>query len=279
MPEPQEAVAAIPQGQVAESAPAAQPEAPNTPAGQEGQTGAPPEGGDDADKAKPDQPRGVQKRLDELRRQAGDAQRMNERLMSVLERTLVNGEPPRAEQPSGPPKREDFASYEEYLEAKADFRIAQTLTGLEQKAVEARRAQAVEQRESTWQERQAAAAKKYADFEDVALADDLAITPVMAEAMKDSEMGPDVAYHLGKNPAEARRIAMLHPAAQVREIGKIEARLEAKPLTRQASKAPPPIDPIGGSSAGGSGDVSKMSQAEYEAHRAKQGAWWAGRKK
>lgn len=277
MPEQQDAVAAIPQGQVAESAPAAQPEAQNTPAGQEEQTGAPPEDGAEGEKPAVAQPKGVQKRLDELRRQAGDAQRMNERLLAVLEKTVVHGEPPAAQQPSGPPRRENFESYEEYLEAKADFRISQTLSGLQQQAAEARRAQAVEQRESTWSERQAAAAGKYSDYEEVALADDLAITPVMAEAMKDSEIGPDVAYFLGKNPKEALRIAQLHPAAQWREIGKIEARIEAKPV-RQQSKAPPPIDPIGGSSSGGSGDVSKMSQAEYEAHRAKQGAWW-GRKK
>jgi hypothetical protein len=276
MPEQQEAVAAIPQDQVAESAPATQPEAKEIPAGQEEQTGAQPKEGDEGAAPKSDQPKGVQKRLDELRRQAGDAQRMNERLLAVLEKTVVHGEPPVTQQPSGPPKREDFASYEEYLEAKADFRIAQQLTVLEQRAVEARRAQAVEQREASWSERQAAAAGKYADYEEVALADDLAITPVMAEAMKDSEIGPDVAYYLGKNPNEALRIARLHPAAQVREIGKIEARIEAKPV-RQQSKAPPPIDPIGGSSSGGSGDVSKMSQAEYEAHRRKQGAWW-GRK-
>lgn len=270
--------AAIPQGQPAESAPAAQPEAHDIPDGQEGQTGAQAEGGEEGEKPKSEQPRGVQKRLDELRRQAGDAQRMNERLLSLMEKTLVQGEAPKVQAPSGPPKREDFASYEEYLESKADYQIAQRMDAIGRRAAEARVAQAAEQRDASWNERQAAATSKYSDYEEVALADDLAITPVMAEAMKDSEIGPDVAYHLGKNPKEALRIAQLHPAAQVREIGKIEARLEAKPNARLQSKAPPPIDPIGGSSSGGSGDVSKMSQAEYEAHRSKQGAWWAGRR-
>ncbi|MCU0949524.1 MAG: hypothetical protein MUC68_00345 [Burkholderiaceae bacterium] len=260
--------AASPQDTSAESASAAQAEAPKETAGQVEQPEAPK--AEDGDKPNPT-PKGVQKRLDELRRQAGDAQRMNERLLALMEKTLTRGEVPKVEV-SGPPKREDFESYEAYLEAKADFRIAEQLKNLESKVEQVRQQEAVLRREQTWEQRQQQAAKKYEDFADVALADDLAITPVMAEAMKDSDLGPDVAYYLGKNPDEAERIAKLNPAAQVREIGKIEARLELKP-TKQPSKAPPPIEPLGGGKGGSEPDLSRMSQAEYEAHRKK----WASR--
>lgn len=261
-------LAAVPQDQPTESAPVTEAEQ-DKPAGQE-QPEQPK--AEETEKPNPT-PKGVQKRLDELRRQAGDAQRMNERLLALMEKTLVKGEAPRAEVPSGPPKRENYESWEDYAEAKADWQIAQRLQEIEQKAEIARRQQAVQQRESTWQQREAEAAKKYEDYEDVVTAEDLSITPIMAEAIKDSDLGADVAYYLGKNPKEAERISALSPAAQVRELGKIEARLEMKPA-KTPSKAPPPIEPVGGGKAGGEPDLSRMSQAEYEAYRAKN---WAKR--
>jgi hypothetical protein len=49
----------------------------------------------------------------------------------------------------------------------------------------------------------------------------------MAHAILHSEQGPDIAYHLGKNPAEAERISKLAPALQLVELGKIASKLEA----------------------------------------------------
>jgi hypothetical protein len=220
--------------------------------------------------------RGLGERALEYRNQARDLARVNERLLNLMEQSLL-GKAPHVEQPSGPPQREDFDNYEAYLEAKADFQVAEKFKEVEARADKARQETELRDREATWQKLEQKAAKKYEDYEDVVLSDDLAITPIMAAAIKDArEIGPDIAYFLGKNPDEASRIAKLQPAAQVREIGKIEARLESKaePAKRQ-SKAPPPIEPIGGGSS--STDPSSMSQKEYEAYRAKQGAWWAKR--
>lgn len=266
---------APPQGEQAESTPA--PEAEQTkPAGHE-QADAKPQteeqavqDGEPREEGK--RKRGLGDRALEYRNQARDLARMNERLLGLLEQGRINGELPRVDAPSGPPRREDFDSIESYLEAKTEFQLAEKLKEVEAKAERARHEQAIKQRETTWQQKQAEAAKKYEDFIDVVSADDLAITPIMAEAIKDSDMGPEVAYYLGKNPDQAERIARLNPAAQVREIGKIEARLESKP-PKSASKAPPPISPVGSGGGGGEQDMSRMSQAEYEAYRKK----WASR--
>lgn len=267
-----ETTAALPQEQPAETASAAQAEE-IKPAGQEEQPEQPQT--TEADEP-PKQSKGVQKRLDELTRRINDERREKERLLALVERSLVKGEAPKVEAPQGPPRRDDFQDYESYLDARADWQVSEKLKALESKAEQARQQQAIAEREATWEQRQTKAAQKYEDFEEVAFADDLPITPVMAEAMKDSDMGPDVAYFLGKNPSEAERIAKLNPAAQVREIGKIEARLESKASepVKRPSKAPAPIEPVGGGSPS-STDPAKMSQAEYEAFRAKQGAWWA----
>jgi hypothetical protein len=218
--------------------------------------------------------------LDELRRQVGDAQRFNERLLSVLERTLVGGSVPKVEQPVGPPKREDFASFEEYLEARSDYQVAQTIKALSAKAEQTRAQQQQVERLAAWEAKVQAAAERYEDFADVALSPNLAISDAMAEAIRESEIGPEIAYFLGKNPAEARRISQLPTAAaQVLAIAKVGEQVKSKTAepVKRPSKAPAPIEPVGtgkGSTASNS-DPSQMTQAEYEAWRKKQGAWWA----
>lgn len=274
--------AATPQGQTADTDSAAQPEA-NKPEGQEqaeAQTKSGEQQSEPDTEQKPDgdarPPKGVQKRLDELTRRANDERRLNERLIGLLEKSVLSGAAPKVEQaPSGPPQRDKYETFEDYLEAKADWQLAQKLGEIEQKAQRTKAEREVVERDATWKQKLSAASSKFDDFEDVVFSDGLQITDVMAEAMKDSDAGPEVAYYLGKNASEAERIAKLSPVAQVREIGKIEAQLNSKPA-RQASKAPAPIEPVG-SGKTSAGNPDSMSQAEYEALRKKQGAWWSGR--
>ena len=261
-------------GQSADTAPAPQPEA-IKPEGIE-QPDAPPDGEPEKKPEEVKTPKGVQKRVDELTRQRNDERRLNERLLAIVEKSVSSGSTPKTEQaPSGPPRREDFETFETYLEAKADFQVAKQVSEIGARAERQRQQQEATQREASWTQRMKEAEAKHEDFADVVFSEDLAITPVMAEAMKTSEVGQDVVYHLGKNPSEAKRIAGLDPVAQVREIGKIEAQLTNKPA-RQPSRAPTPIEPVGGGKTG-VGDPSVMSQAEYEARRKKEGAWWASK--
>ena len=85
---------------------------------------------------------------------------------------------------------------------------------------------------------------KYADFDQVAYNPKLRITTEMAQTIQSSEIGPELAYHLGTNPKEAERISRLSPLAQAREIGRLEAKLVAEPVTKKVSSAPAPIAPV-----------------------------------
>jgi len=100
--------------------------------------------------------------------------------------------------------------------------------------------------EEAYQERAEAAREKYDDFEQVAYSPTLTITAPMATTIRESEVGPEIAYYLGSNPAEARRIAALTPLSQAREIGKIETKLASNPPAKRTSSAPAPIAPIAG---------------------------------
>lgn len=154
-------------------------------------------------------------------------------------------------QNDGPPKREDFESLEDYLEAKADWKVEQKLAERERAQSEKAREQEAAKRhqevESTWSERVEKAHETYADFDDVVVRNsDLAISDTMAAAIKASEDGVDLAYYLGKNPGEAARIAKLGAVAQVLELGRLSATMKAQ--EKPVSKAAPPVEPVRGQS-------------------------------
>jgi len=95
-----------------------------------------------------------------------------------------------------------------------------------------------------YHEREEEARVKYDDFEQVAYNPTLRITDVMAQTIQASDLGPDLAYHLGSNPKEAERIARLPPFLQAKEIGKIEAKLADNPPVKKTTSAPAPIAPV-----------------------------------
>lgn len=84
-------------------------------------------------------------------------------------------------------------------------------------------------------------AAEHDDYHDVVYDPTLRISPDMRDYVQASEIGPELVYHLGKNPDIAMDIASLPPALVGRELGKIEDGLmKAKVKPKEVSKAPPP---------------------------------------
>lgn len=268
--------AAAPAANPAESSPAKQPEAENQDGLAEQASAKPDAEEQTANEGGEPQQKATRKRELEYRNRARDQQRVNERLFGIVERMLTSGASATSiEKPAGPPRREDFETYEAYFDAKADYQIAQRFETVAQQAAQARQQQAAQQREGEWLRHQEAATKRHEDWFDKVseAAEDGAYPPVVMQSIMDAgEFGTVIAYYLANHPQEAARIVQLSPAAQGREIGKIEARLEAKLAQQQKrSNAPPPIDPVSGGKGAPSMDLSKASsQKEYEAMRRKQ---------
>ena len=65
--------------------------------------------------------------------------------------------------------------------------------------------------QDAWAESTAGFREKVPDFDAVVHNPNLTVTPVMADAIRESGRGAEIAYFLGKNPAEAARIASLPP--------------------------------------------------------------------
>ena len=174
----------------------------------------------------------------------------------------------------GKPKLEQYEKVEDYVEAVAEWKL--------QSAQQAQARQTEEQRVKQFQnEVQAKAqnvfelAEQDPEFDNEAF-EALPVSDPMAYAIMDSDIAPKLMVYLQNNPDEVDRINKLSPARQAAEIGKMEAKLSVVEKVK-TSNAPAPIKPIGSRGGAPSGNPAEMSQAQYEAMRAKQGASWARR--
>lgn len=171
------------------------------------------------------------------------------------------------------PQREQFGSYEEFLEARAAWRAEKAAEAKVQKALEDVRKKTDEERTSgdrekiakAWNAQIEKARDELDDFDEVTAESEAPITQAMSEAIIESEHGARIAYHLAKNPAEAERISKLPKSKQAAEIVKLEEKL-AKPPQKQTTKAPDPITPVG-QKAEVHKDPAKMTQAQFNEWR------------
>jgi len=178
--------------------------------------------------------------------------------------------------PADEPRFEQFNTPDEYAEAKA-YHLAQKLVN--DREVKRQQTEVT----GAYHEREEDARVKYEDFDQVAYNPNLRITEAMAQTIQSSDIGPELAYHLGTNPKEAERISRLSPLVQARELGKLEAKLaDAPPTPRRVSTAPAPFVPV---TARGNGapaydttdprSIKTMSTSEWiEADRKRQAKKW-----
>lgn len=112
---------------------------------------------------------------------------------------------------------------------------------------------------------------EHEDWDEVVERDDLKIGPAMRDAIMESDLGPAIAYHLGKNPELADRIYGLPPIQQIREIGKIEARLDdADDVPPPPRPKPAPIEKVGGRANASKKTAADETMEEYAARRQKE---------
>ena len=119
--------------------------------------------------------------------------------------------------------------------------------------------------DASWNEAVEDAKTRYSDFDAVARAETLPVSPAMAQIIQASDVGPDVLYHLGMNPELAAQISRMHPVEAARAIGRIEAAVSTG-TRKSVTAAPPPVTPVKGASAAGK-RPSEMTPAEYRAWR------------
>ena len=212
--------------------------------------------------------RGVQKRIDELTKKAGEAERAREALARENDE-LRRSREQFAVQDDPKPSRDEFDDPDEYDSNLAKWGGRQALREFQinHSETEQRNKQQAESTklQAQWAKGEAEALEKYPDFKETVENDAVTISGPMAYAIPRHPMAHDIAYYLGKNPAEAARIALLGPAESAMEIGAIAYQLKnAKP---EVSKAPAPVKPVGTSNTSGRKTENDMSMEEYAAQR------------
>lgn len=183
----------------------------------------------------------IQKRVAKVQRQIASSSSNDE--IAALRKEIAdikNGNTGKTESKTeSAPKRDDFDTYEDYIEARADYRADMKV----KTAVEALRGESKAEKEKSSkadnekafnkvvQSRIEAGRKEFADFDATvteAIEDGVIdVRSAMYQGIIDSDVGHKIFHHLAKHPAEASRIMGMSPAGQIREIGKLEDKLSA----------------------------------------------------
>ena len=219
----------------------------------------------------------ITKQREEARKEAQQERSAREALearLAVLERQPA----PQAPKVDEEPQPSQFNDAFEYAKALAEFTADKRIGEMRRQDAEAKEAQERQKVIETWASKVQAAKASMPDFDDIVASSDVVVNDDIRDAILESDVGPQILYHLAENDDVAKRIAGLTPKQALREIGKLEARFEVKetapqsaPITR--SKAPAPIQPLRGSNPAdvplsANGEWHGTFQAWKEARRA-----------
>jgi len=227
----------------------------------------------------------LEKRFSEITKQREEARKeaQNERQARVeLEQRLAaleqQRQPQQAVNVDPEPQPSQFNDAFEYAKALAEYSTEKALAERDRQMAQQREQEAQQKIIQSWAQKVQEAKAELPDFDDLVASSDVVVNNAVRDAILESDVGPKILYHLAENNDLAKKIASLSPNAALREIGKLEAKFEAKPETTQTapvvrSKAPTPIQPI----RGGQGKADVPISADGEFHGSYQ-AWKAARK-
>jgi hypothetical protein len=220
----------------------------------------------------------ITKQREQARQEAAQEREARQKLEAELAAFKQRQQPQQVKAADEKPQPSQFTDAFEYAEALADWSAEQALVRRDKEDLERRADEARQKVISTWAQKVAAAKADIPDFDDMVASSGVSVSDPIRDAILESDVGPQILYHLAKEDDLAQKIASMSPFAALREIGKLEARFEKQTETKPSnpvgkSKAPPPISPI--RNAGSAKDVEIGSDGQF--HGSYQ-AWKAARK-
>lgn len=221
-------------------------------------------------KPEADEKKFTQAELDEIIRAriAKAEAKAERRVLKALERIVPQPAPKQEAAPTeyDRPKRDQFASDEDWVEAVADWKLDKRDQAANQQRFQQQAKSLTDKTESFYAE---AAKTEGFDREEF---DSLPLTPHIAQALIESDAPAKLMVYMAAHPEEVEKIAALNPVRQIKELDRLEAKIASAPKT---SNAPPPIKPIGTRGSANNSDPTKLGMDEYIAQRKAQGARWA----
>ncbi len=203
----------------------------------------------------------------------------NRRKIAKLEKALAEKDALIAEfaksktpQDSQKPTIDDYQTYDDYVEALTEYKASEILSKRDSEAAAKRENEelATKQREveQSWEDKIDSLDENYDDFDEVmGKYQTTLFRNDLIQAVRESDLGPQVQYHLAKNPDLLNKLnsKTISPFAIYKEIAKIESQLLSKPAVR-VSKSSEPITPVKGSSRS-SVNLATLDTDSYMAQR------------
>jgi len=202
---------------------------------------------------------GFQKRIDKATRKQRDAERDRDywREQATIKPEPVAEKPPELEVKTLEDFEYDEGKYQAYI-----FETART------QAQEDRANTDTQARQKAFEAKEEKYSKVMPDYMEVTRDTSVTLTKEMVEIASSSDKGPELLYHLAKNPDISASIARLSLLDAAREMGRIEATKLVKG-TKSTSKAPPPAKVLKGGDPVIKKDPGDMTQKEFNEYRRK----------
>lgn len=192
----------------------------------------------------------ITKQREEARREAQQERERREALEQRLAALEKQATPQSVRDVDAEPQPSQFQDAFEYAKALAEYSTEKALAERDRRDAEEKIAAERQKVIETWASKVQSAKTSMPDFDEVVASSDVVVNDDIRDAILESDVGPQVLYHLAENEDLAKKIAGMSPKAALREIGKLEERFAAKPTAKQEtvvkSRAPAPISPIRG---------------------------------
>ncbi len=219
--------------------------------------------------------RKLQERFNELTARAGSAERRAEQALELLQRTIAAPKPANQPTDDGPPRRDQYPLYEDWLEAKtsytaerrADARF-QSLMQNAQTQTQVQSRQNIEaQLEQNWARSVQEYSKTNPDFVERIADSDVHIPDESLHFLKalPGIEGTRIADAIAKDPRIAEQLNAYrgNPYLQSHFLGQLRAQVAATP---QVSTAPRPGTPVGSRGGSSGKETLRMTPDQYYDH-------------
>lgn len=222
----------------------------------------------------------LEKRFSEITKQREEARKEAEaerqRRVELEQRlAALEQQAPKKEFVDQEPQPSQFQDAFEYAKALAEYTADKRIEEMKRQEAEAKAEAARQSMIQEWSKKVESAKAELPDFDDMVASSDVVVSDDIRDAILESDVGPKILYHLAENSEFAKKVASMPTRAALKEIGKLEARFEAKaeekPVVR--SKAPAPVTPI--KAASGVADTKLSSDGNWYGSYAE---WKAARK-
>jgi hypothetical protein len=234
-----------------------------------------PEAKEEAKKQEPEKQKDkLNKRFDKVTQRAKQAEaeavELREKLKSYEARVNPQYEPEKV-QTEGKPQANQFNDAFEYAEALAEWSAENALKQRDVQEADRKAKEAQDKVLESWKEKVAKAKADLPDFDRIVNSSSIVVGDEIRDSILESDVGAQLLYFLASDEDFAQKLTEMPVVKALREIGKLEAKFEAKEeKPRKAekiresvsgSKAPDPIRPLTGGKVGA--DVMIDTNGEF----------------